>query len=107
MTKAASSHAAEVIGSGLAARAIVLPRAATEPLSVRETIQALESDVPDRNRLAPSGVRPAEAVGARSCPDAPECRLRWRPIPDTETAECGFCGQVLDRETLRRILAGG
>lgn len=41
-----------------------------------------------------------------SCPHAAECRIHWRHIAQTETAECAHCYQILSRATLARILAG-
>ena len=40
------------------------------------------------------------------CPYASECRREWTYLSGTETAECAFCYQVLDRSTMARIFAG-
>jgi hypothetical protein len=42
----------------------------------------------------------------RLCPNAPECRRKWHPLPDEDAALCGLCGQRLDRATLAALLAG-
>lgn len=41
-----------------------------------------------------------------ACPYANACAIRWHSLPGTETAECSFCYQVLDRADLYRIMAG-
>ena len=40
------------------------------------------------------------------CPYASECRRQWTYLSGTETAECGFCYQVLNRVDMLRIFAG-
>ncbi len=40
------------------------------------------------------------------CPHAPDCRRNWIYIAGTETADCAYCYQNLDRSTMVRIFAG-
>jgi len=40
-----------------------------------------------------------------SCPNSQNCQ-HWHHTPGTETAECAYCYQTFDRETMAAIFAG-